>query len=135
MKFLIKKILKESFDDRAYEIIKKLTTINDDIEFHIQVFIDNWPSGGELFNEDGEEITSVQMCKDDDECICEFYRDMVDWCDRMLKRDDVINKIFDENDISDQFAPFSYMEMGFTGEEVMTYYRRFFVELSEKHGC
>ena len=57
MKFLIKKILKESFDDRAYEIIKKLTTINDELEFHIQVFIDNWPSGEKLFNEDGEEIT------------------------------------------------------------------------------
>lgn len=135
MKFLIKKILKESVDDRAYEVIKKLFKINDDIEFHIQVFIDNWPSGMEMRNLYREEITSVQMCKDDHECICEFYRDMVDWCDRMLQRDDVINKIFDENDEYGEFPPYSYMEMGFTGEEVMTYYRRLFLELSEKNDC
>jgi hypothetical protein len=135
MKFLIKRVLKESFDDRGYQLIKKLFTINDDIEFQIQIFIDNWPSGMEMSNLYGEEITSVQMCKDDYECICEFYRDMVDWCDRMLQRDDILNKIFDNNDFSDELPPYKYMELGFTGEEVMTYYRRLFLELSEKNDC
>jgi|688.fasta_scaffold01065_16 hypothetical protein len=136
MKFLIKKLLKESVDNRGYQVIKKLFTINDDIEFHIQIFIDNWASGMEMSNLYGEEITSVQMCKDDNECICEFYRDMVDWCKIMLQKDDFLKKlVFDEDDTLFYLRPYSYMELGFSGEEVMNYYRRLFIELSEKNDC